>query len=405
MLKKAFNSVYFSKWLIFTLYVRRGYNFSFRTILKMSTSDVSFFTRLLCVFAIFNIIILNFAKRTSFSNICTNILILRQNLRLLLLKPTIVCLFVFWLLGISITGFVIKIVFTLILGLIFITSIIYFIIKLYIFINVFIQKLEIFFRNFLYILFRILSIFIFYCFVFFAIILLIYIFVNLLHVFRNIVNLFYILSSCLVSVNIDKDMTHTVRLESNVTSLELLIIFPVRFLFLLVWCKQKCDKKVKIFLIFWMCMTFVFLKYKNSSDFFNDVRTCTRSEVLAFEFMNMCDDFEFLATRMNSTFYSVSKLKYRNLNSYVHLLIILSGDISLNPGPTHQHKLQCLNEWNIFKSRGLHFIHLNINSLLPKIEELRIIAKSTNAAIIGISESKLDESVLEPEIEIDHYKV
>ena len=34
-----------------------------------------------------------------------------------------------------------------------------------------------------------------------------------------------------------------------------------------------------------------------------------------------------------------------------------------------------------------------------------MIAKSTNAAIIGISESKLDESVLEPEIEIDDYKI
>ena len=30
---------------------------------------------------------------------------------------------------------------------------------------------------------------------------------------------------------------------------------------------------------------------------------------------------------------------------------------------------------------------------------------STNATIIGISESKLDESVLEPEIEIDDYKI
>ena len=43
--------------------------------------------------------------------------------------------------------------------------------------------------------------------------------------------------------------------------------------------------------------------------------------------------------------------------------------------------------------------------MLPKIEKLRIIAKSTDAAIIGISESKLDESVLEPEIPIDAYKI
>ena len=79
--------------------------------------------------------------------------------------------------------------------------------------------------------------------------------------------------------------------------------------------------------------------------------------------------------------------------------------ISLNLGANPQHKLQCLNKWNIFKSRGLHFIHLNISSLLQKIEEVQIIAKSTNAAIIGISESKLDESVLEPEIQIDDYKI
>ena len=116
-------------------------------------------------------------------------------------------------------------------------------------------------------------------------------------------------------------------------------------------------------------------------------------------------NFRSLEWTMNSTFYSVSKLKYRNLNSFFNLLILLSGDISLNPGPNHQHQLQYLNKWNIFKSRGLHFIYLNINSLLPKVEEFRIIANSTNAAIIGISESKLDESVLELEIQIDNYKI
>ena len=42
---------------------------------------------------------------------------------------------------------------------------------------------------------------------------------------------------------------------------------------------------------------------------------------------------------------------------------------------------------------------------MPKIEELRIIAKSTNAEIIGISESKLDESLLESEIQIDNYEI
>ena len=48
------------------------------------------------------------------------------------------------------------------------------------------------------------------------------------------------------------------------------------------------------------------------------------------------------------------------------------------------------NEWNVFKSKGLHMIHLNINSLLPKIDQLRYTANSSNAAVIGLSESKLD---------------
>ena len=49
----------------------------------------------------------------------------------------------------------------------------------------------------------------------------------------------------------------------------------------------------------------------------------------------------------------------------------------------------------LFKNRGLHFIHLNISSLLSNIEELRFITKATNDVVIGVCESKLDASVLE----------
>ena len=61
--------------------------------------------------------------------------------------------------------------------------------------------------------------------------------------------------------------------------------------------------------------------------------------------------------------------------------------------------------WNPFKKRGLHFLHLNINSLLPKIDELRLIAKNSNAEIIGITESKLDKIILDNEVKIDGYEL
>ena len=48
---------------------------------------------------------------------------------------------------------------------------------------------------------------------------------------------------------------------------------------------------------------------------------------------------------------------------------------------------------------------MNVNSLLPKIDEIRYIAARTNAAVIGISESKLDETILQSEIQISNYEL
>ena len=60
-------------------------------------------------------------------------------------------------------------------------------------------------------------------------------------------------------------------------------------------------------------------------------------------------------------------------------------------------------DFKIFAKSGLHFIHLNINSILPKIEELHLIALKSHAAVIGITESKIDDTVLDGEIMIDGY--
>ena len=59
----------------------------------------------------------------------------------------------------------------------------------------------------------------------------------------------------------------------------------------------------------------------------------------------------------------------------------------------------------MFRNRDLHFVHFNINCLLLKIKKLCHIAKSTNTAIIDISASELDVTVLEPGISIENYKI
>ena len=75
------------------------------------------------------------------------------------------------------------------------------------------------------------------------------------------------------------------------------------------------------------------------------------------------------------------------------MLLILFGDINLNPG--HQIKDRKLE---VFTRKRLHFINLNINSLLPKIDELHDIAKNSNTAVISISKTKLDNTVYDSEV-------
>ena len=117
------------------------------------------------------------------------------------------------------------------------------------------------------------------------------------------------------------------------------------------------------------------------------------------------EDIQPWITQLTIDHYLILKLKYQNFNWLSHLLLLLSGDLSLNPGPVHQDTLQCSYEWNVFKKRDLDFIHFNINSLLSKIEEFRYIAKSTNAAVISFCESKLNALVLDSEISIDNHKI
>ena len=50
-------------------------------------------------------------------------------------------------------------------------------------------------------------------------------------------------------------------------------------------------------------------------------------------------------------------------------------------------------------------MHLNINSLLNKIYKLCYIASSPNAAVIGITETKLDNTVNDSEVAVNSYNI
>ena len=57
------------------------------------------------------------------------------------------------------------------------------------------------------------------------------------------------------------------------------------------------------------------------------------------------------------------------------------------------------------QKKGLHFLHIKINNLLSKKDEIRCIANKTKAAIIGITEPKLDHTVPDPEVNFPGYDI
>ena len=84
------------------------------------------------------------------------------------------------------------------------------------------------------------------------------------------------------------------------------------------------------------------------------------------------------------------------------MLLLLSGDINLNPAPKSNNISQSF--WKpFFEIKGLEFSHVNVTNIIPKLDQLKTIARYKKAAIIGITESKIDNSRFVSEVEIPYY--
>ena len=59
----------------------------------------------------------------------------------------------------------------------------------------------------------------------------------------------------------------------------------------------------------------------------------------------------------------------------------------------------------LFIWRGLHFIHINARSFLPKLEEIKLFVVTSKTAVIAVSETWLHSSVQDAEIELTSYSV
>ena len=111
--------------------------------------------------------------------------------------------------------------------------------------------------------------------------------------------------------------------------------------------------------------------------------------IFLIEPVKICDDLndenQYLCLQLNCP----NQIKcHKNHIVYLKLILLLSFDKT-----TANSKRSSEKELEKFQKQRPTFIHLNINSLLSKIDELREIVKISNPTVTGITETKIDNSI------------
>ena len=126
------------------------------------------------------------------------------------------------------------------------------------------------------------------------------------------------------------------------------------------------------------------------------------NEFFTIEVLHITYKINKFSTNVHFKLLPIGKMKCKSNHLYLNVTLLLSGNINLNPEPVTRHQLND-PKFEAFSNKELHLIHLNINSLLPKIDELCNIAKCSNAAVIGVTETKFDNTVYHFEVFIEGY--
>ena len=138
---------------------------------------------------------------------------------------------------------------------------------------------------------------------------------------------------------------------------------------------------------------------------FTSLQKCSTNEFFNLETIKPCHYIQHVTLHQNLVCLAITNAKYKDCNNFYQFLFLISGDVSLHPGPVQKSPAVNVNISEPLNKIGLCFLHININSLLPKIDELKCIANKTKTAIVGIIESKLDYTVRDLVVNLPGYDI
>ena len=67
-------------------------------------------------------------------------------------------------------------------------------------------------------------------------------------------------------------------------------------------------------------------KHTKTLDHNKAMRSCSKNEFFTFDYIDTCENIQSLETQLTINHFLISKFKYKNLNSFSQLLLLLSDE-------------------------------------------------------------------------------
>ena len=124
-----------------------------------------------------------------------------------------------------------------------------------------------------------------------------------------------------IHTNIEKDV-NCLQSNNNDSSNNHWLLFSASFLFLKIWLSKSGNITLRPYVFLIVYLLLFLQKHIKNSDHQETIRRCSRFEFFTSDFIDTCEDIQSLITQLTTNYYSISKLKYQNLNSFFSFVII-----------------------------------------------------------------------------------
>ena len=119
-----------------------------------------------------------------------------------------------------------------------------------------------------------------------------------------------------IHTDIDKD-GYWLQSNNNDSLNDFWLLFPTLFFFLKVWFNNRSNIKLRLLVILIVSMLLFLRKHIKIPDHNEAIRSWNKRDFFTFDYIDNFENIQSLGTQQTKNHFSITKLKYKNLNSFL----------------------------------------------------------------------------------------